>query len=122
MIDLPLGLRNAIETQNCVLFVGAGIGEHFKKPDGNSAPNGNELCELLCEKFGIPYQPKCSLSQIAEIVEIRRGRKELETFVSSQLNSLKPDETFKWIASVHSEILIWIKRLTICRQQLLPYF
>ncbi len=66
MVNIPLGLSNSIDTQNCVLFVGAGIGCHFKKPEGDCAPNGTELCQLLCEKFGIVYQPKCSLSQIAE--------------------------------------------------------
>ncbi len=101
MVDIPLGLRNAIETQNCVLFVGAGVGCHFKSNDDSCAPTGSELCELLCDKFSIPYQPNYKLSQIAEIVEIRKGRKELEAFISSKLNALNPDEIFKWITSVH---------------------
>jgi tetratricopeptide (TPR) repeat protein len=100
MIDIPLGLRNSIETHNCVLFVGAGVGCHFTAPDGTTAPTGLELCEMLCNKFAIPCQPNCRLSQIAELVELRKGRKELETFISSKLDGLSPDDTFKWITSV----------------------
>jgi len=100
MIDIPLGLRTSIETQNCVLFVGAGIGHHFKTPDGNNAPDGKELCQLLCDKFSIDYKQNRNLSQIAEFVELKKGRKELETFITSKLNGLTPDETFKWITTV----------------------
>jgi hypothetical protein len=101
MINIPLGLRNSIETNNCVLFVGAGIGCHFKTPTGDSAPDGAQLCKLLCEKISVNYKPDCRLSQIAELVEIRKGRKELESFISSKLSNLTPDETFRWLTSVH---------------------
>jgi len=33
---LPLGLRQALESGQCVLFVGAGIGGHLHDPDGKS--------------------------------------------------------------------------------------
>lgn len=101
MIDIPLGLLNSIETQNCVLFVGAGVGCHFKSTHGGCAPTGQELCKLLCDKFSIPYRPDYQLSKIAEFIEIKKkGRKELESFISSTLSGIDPDETFKWITSV----------------------
>ena len=100
MIDIPLGLKNSIETHNCVLFVGAGIGCHFKSSLGESAPDSNELCRLLCEKFSIDSTSNCKLAQISELVEIRTGRKELESFISSKLNNLTPDEIFQWITTV----------------------
>ena len=40
MITLPLGLRQALESGDCVLFVGAGVGTHFKNSDGSQAPDG----------------------------------------------------------------------------------
>lgn len=100
MADIPLGLSNSIETHSCVLFVGAGVGCHFKANAGGSAPTGRELCQLLCDKFSITYQPNCYLSQVAELIELRKGRKELEAFISSILSGLEPDNTFKWITSV----------------------
>lgn len=100
MVDIPLALRNSIETHNCVLFVGAGVGCHFKSPEGDTAPTGAELCKMLCGKFSITYGPTCQLSQIAELVELRKGRKELEAFISSKLSGLTPDDTFGWITSV----------------------
>jgi tetratricopeptide (TPR) repeat protein len=100
MINIPLGLKNVINSQNCVLFVGAGIGIHLKNSNGDTAPNGGQLCELMCKNFKIPYENHFSLNQISELVEIDYGRKELESFVSSQLSSLTPDDTFRWISTI----------------------
>ena len=100
MIDIPLGLKNAIDTHNCVLFIGAGIGLHFKDANGNIAPNGYELCEKMCNKFDIPMKSNYTLPQISELIELRKGRKELETFISSHLGSLMPDDIFRWISTV----------------------
>jgi len=44
MITLPIGLQHALESGECVLFVGAGIGEHLKCPSGDHLPSsGAEL-------------------------------------------------------------------------------
>jgi len=100
MVDIPLGLRRAFETQDCVLFVGAGVGCYFKTPQGKCAPNGRELCKSLSDHFGVDFQGNCNLPQVSEIVELRKGRKELETFIHKQLCDLSPDQTFRWITSI----------------------
>ena len=46
---LPLGLRQALESGQCVLFVGAGAGKHLLGPDSNPAP-------LLAGTHGQPGQ------------------------------------------------------------------
>jgi hypothetical protein len=53
MDRLPLGLRQVLESGDCVLFVGAGVGHHFKRPDGTSAPDGPTLAKAICAQFGI---------------------------------------------------------------------
>lgn len=100
MAGIPLGLQRAFETENCVLFIGAGIGSHLKTQQKDSAPDGTELCRRLITKFSIETEGQVDLAKIAEIVEIRHGRKELETFIRKQLAELTPDETFLWITSV----------------------
>jgi hypothetical protein len=50
---IALGLRQALESGDCVLFVGAGVGQHYKTQDGASAPDGNTLAKELADHFGI---------------------------------------------------------------------
>jgi len=52
-INLPLDLRQAMESGNCVLFLGAGIGDHLHRPDGSSAPQAFELAEAMAKHFGL---------------------------------------------------------------------
>ena len=97
MIDIPLGLRDALELGNCVLFLGAGIGEHLTDSDGYPAPNGAMLAEELVDEFSIDTTDVSNLAKIATIVEIRKGRAELEAYISKRLSSLQPDEQLKWL-------------------------
>lgn len=100
MVDLlPLGLRHALESGECVLFVGAGIGSHLKGPDGQTAPDGQNLAKQLAEAFSIDTDTY-DLAQISQIVTIRKGRPELETFLQKRLANLEPDETLKWLVSL----------------------
>jgi hypothetical protein len=48
---LPLGLRQALESGQCVLFVGAGVGEHLLASDGKCAPDANTLATELADCF-----------------------------------------------------------------------
>jgi hypothetical protein len=56
IIRLPLGLRQALESGDCVLFVGAGIGHHLVSPKGTTAPDGGGLADEIIRHFnlGIP--------------------------------------------------------------------
>lgn len=100
MYELPLGLRHAIESGNCVLFIGAGIGAHLFDPEGNPAPDGASLAKDLAEHFSIDTGGGYDLSKVSEIVEIRKGRKELEVFLKKRLSNLEPDENLKWLVSL----------------------
>jgi hypothetical protein len=78
MIDLPLGLRHSLESGECVLFIGAGIGWHLLDAKGDPAPTAAALAEALVDEFGIDTTEVSNLSKIASIIEIRRGRAELK--------------------------------------------
>ncbi len=100
MIQIPLGLRHALESEECVLFVGAGVGDHFVHPDGLKAPDGRMLAKELAEHFSIDPNNNYNLAKISKIVELRKGRAELEAFLRKRLSDLEPDETFQWLSTV----------------------
>ena len=100
MITLPIGLQHALESGECVLFVGAGIGEHLKCPDGHHLPSsGAELAAEIAAHFGLG-SVKPDLSKVAELVEIRKKRKELELFLQKRLADAEPDDYLRWISTV----------------------
>lgn len=98
MVGLPLGLRQVLESGDCVLFLGAGVGGHLKRPDGSAAPDGQQLAKDLSKNFGLGMESS-DLAKIAELVEIRKGRATLEEFVRRSLADLAPDEVFRWLTT-----------------------
>lgn len=98
--NLPLPLRRALEAGDCVLFVGAGVGAYVRDKNGTKAPDGEELSRRLAGEFGIDTQGNFDLARTAEIVELRKGRKELETFLRQQLSDLEPDEALRWLPNI----------------------
>ena len=100
MIALPLGLRQALEAGDCVLFIGAGVGQHFKRPDGSVAPDGPTLSRELATHFGIATT-STDLAKVSQLVEIRKNRKDLELFIKKTLSNLEPDEVFRWLTTFH---------------------
>src|SRR5450759_5680357 len=98
---IALGLRQALESGDCVLFVGAGVGQHYKAADGAAAPDGGALAKELAEHFGIDGGSSPDLAKVSQIIEIRKkGRSELETFIKRRLADLEPDDIFCWLTSV----------------------
>ncbi len=88
-----------MESEQCVLFVGAGIGRYVQSPQGNNGPSGPELATELAAHFKIETDGPLDLSKMAEVVEIRHGRTELEVFLRGRLAGLEPDENLRWIFS-----------------------
>ena len=98
---IALGLRQALESGDCVLFVGAGVGSHYKALDGTCAPDGGTLAKELADHFGIDAGDSPDLAKVAQIVEIRKkGRAELETFIKRRLADLEPDDIVSWLSSI----------------------
>lgn len=95
---LPLGLRQALESGDCVLFLGAGIGCHYARPDGRSAPDGRELVEELIRHFNLDIVPT-DLPRVAQLAEIRSSRTELDALIQKTFANLEPDEHIKWLTT-----------------------
>lgn len=95
----PLALQQAIESGDCILFVGAGIGANLIDASGKSAPMARDLAQEMAEHFGIETDGNHSLASIAEVVEIQHKRPNLISFVRRRLSGLQPDESVKWLAT-----------------------
>jgi len=104
MKKLPLGLRPVLESGDCVLFLGAGIGDHFKRPDGTKAPNGSELARALDTHFKLSSGSD-DLPKASRLVELRHSRAELDSFVKKALANLEPDETVKWLTTFRWRVI-----------------
>ncbi len=97
---IPLGLRHALETGECILFIGAGIGKNVKNKKADHAPVANELSKELIEHFNLGIDQNTSLAEVAEIIEIRKGRKDLENYIKIRLSDLEPDDNLKSLLSL----------------------
>lgn len=100
MVDVPLPLRTAIESGRCVLFVGAGIGTEAADPQGRPAPTGEQLAKELAEHFQIEGATGTPLSKVAQVVELRKGRQELQAFLAARLANLTPNDKARWLFSL----------------------
>lgn len=96
-MDIPLGLRQAIENGDCVLFIGAGVGKHLVSSTG-AAPTAKKLAYELAEEFDIDTNEN-DLAKVAQVVELRTNRETLYRFISKRLSGLEPDSTFQWLFS-----------------------
>jgi tetratricopeptide (TPR) repeat protein len=99
VVNLPLGLRQALESGDCVLFLGAGVGCHYTKPNGKPAPDGKTLAEDLISHFKLDIPTTTDLPRTASVVDLRHGRKELDDFLKNSLKGLEPDQHIKWLTS-----------------------
>lgn len=95
-MELPMGLRHAIESGDCVLFIGAGVGVHLSDLEGNAAPDGSQLARELIDRFQLGIDSD-DLAKVSQLVEIRKGRTELETFLKKRLANLEPDKSLQWL-------------------------
>src|SRR5215831_15221077 len=67
---LGLGLKQALESGDCVLFIG--IGCHLVDPEGKPAPDGETLAKELAAHFGLEVGEHPDLAKVAQVIEIRK--------------------------------------------------
>ena len=68
-MDIPLPLKQSIETGNCVLFIGAGVGMHLTNKKGESAPSASTLAHELADQIEINSEDATDLKKIATLFD-----------------------------------------------------
>jgi hypothetical protein len=100
LVNLPIDLQQSLDSGNCVLFIGAGVGEYLRKPDGVCLPCAAELAAGIAVHFEVNAEGSSDLAKIAQIVELRKkGRKELYGFLQERLSPVTPDASMCWLFS-----------------------
>ena len=61
---------------------------------GEHAPDAPTLAQELADQFKIESGTKPELPKVSQVVELRKGRLELETFLKKRLSCLEPDAFF----------------------------
>src|SRR5690349_3631075 len=97
---LPLPLRSVLESGRGILFLGAGIGFNALDEAGKNMPTSAELAAELAANFKINTDGSTDLGKVAQVVENREGRQELNSFLSKRLFHFEPDEHLKWLLSL----------------------
>jgi hypothetical protein len=95
--DLRL-LFNKIYEGNITLFLGAGINKGSLNSEGDDAPLGNDLAQLIAKHF-FPGQsdiPK-DLKRVCEYVILKENRRRLDKFIYDTLNDYEPSRVIKQI-------------------------
>lgn len=99
LTKLPLALRQSLEKGECVLFIGAGIGYDYKRSDGTAVPDAKQLAGDLITHFKLNIDPSTDLAKVAQLVEIRASRNELDAFIKKALANIEPDEHVQWLTT-----------------------
>lgn len=98
--SLPVQLRQALESGECVLFIGAGIGGYVVDSAGQPLPTASALAIEIADFFQIDAGESTDLSKISAVVEIRKhGRKELTAFIQKRLANVTPNADIQWLAT-----------------------
>lgn len=97
---IPLSLRHVLESGQGVLFVGAGIGYSCARPDGAPMPDARQLAGELASEFAIDAASDPDLPKVAQVVELRKGRAALNSFLSERLAGFEPNDSLKWLLNL----------------------
>jgi len=92
-------LLQTIQSRNCVLFIGAGLGYHLKNQFGKTCSDGFALSQQLCVEFSLDNVTE-NLPISSELVKIRKGRGTLLDYLRKQLLGFEPDEQYQWLPTI----------------------
>ncbi|NTF55017.1 P-loop NTPase [Rhizobium rhizogenes] len=102
---LSNSLIEAVKSQRCVLFLGAGASKEAQNANGNKPPDANQLRDILAEKFFKKAMPNRDVMGVAEMAIANSGsasqvyeevRKAFTGYTSQAAHKLIP--TFSWHA------------------------
>lgn len=97
-IELPPNMLSKIEAGEAVLFLGAGAVYGAKHPEGLKIPNGNDLRDMLCDKFLGGKLKNCQLVEVSELAKNESSLLEVQTYIRDVFIDFEPCDYHKIIS------------------------
>jgi tetratricopeptide (TPR) repeat protein len=99
-MEIPLELRNALQSGSATLFLGAGVAYNVINSDGQPVLTAGGLAGMIAKKFDIDaVSANADLAQVAQVAEARSGRDRLDAFLREVLRDLEPDDDLRWLVT-----------------------
>lgn len=114
MVAIPPALIDAIKEQRAVLFLGAGSSMNAKHPRGDQIPQGDQLRNLICDKFLGGNLKEKPLNAVAAIAASEAGLAAFQTYIRDLLIPFEPADfhllipQFRWraIATTNFDLIV----------------
>ncbi|TAJ96026.1 MAG: hypothetical protein EPO31_01010 [Gammaproteobacteria bacterium] len=113
---LTPSLLEAIQRGDAILFLGAGASFGAKGPKGQVAPSGEQLRDILCDRFLGGTLNSKSLSQVAELAKNEAGLLKVQDTIAELFRPLEPADfhllipSFRWHAIVTTNFDLVLER------------
>jgi len=112
--QLPSGLIDAVREGDAMLFLGAGASRGAVHPKGINPPNGNQLRDLLCDKFLSGRLKDRTLASVAQYCVTEVGLNALQTYIRevfidfspAPFHKLIPEFNWHSIATTNYDLII----------------
>lgn len=105
-MNIPDYLKEEIRAGNAVLFFGAGASYGAKNDSGKNIPMGNELRDLICDKFLGGKYKDYSLDMAAGFAVSQADVRTVQDFIRDILVEFKPAEYHKLIPTFRWKLLL----------------
>ena len=114
MDNIPKSLIDAIKEQRTILFLGAGASLSAIHPDGNRIPQGDELRDIICDKFLNSALKNKPLNLVSGIAINEVGWIQFQDYIRDLFLSFEPANShylipkFRWrsIATTNFDLII----------------
>lgn len=113
-MEIPSYLETQIREGNVILLLGAGTSRDAVAPDGSHPPTGQELSDLLANRFLGGKYKECGLSQVADYAISESDLRTVQEFIKELFLPFSPTEshkkmsTFRWwgLATTNYDLLV----------------
>ena len=116
MTDLPASLTNAIRDQRAVLFLGAGANHEATHPAGKTIPQGNDLRDIICDKFLDGNLKDKLLTAVSAMASNEAGLTSFHSFLRDLFEPFGPAPhhllipKFRWRAIITTNLDLLVER------------
>lgn len=115
-LNLPPNLISAVTEQRAVLFLGAGASRQAKHPQGTKIPQGEQLRDLISDKFLGGELKQKTLTTVSAMAASEAGLADFQRWIRDLFEPFEPNDfhflipQFRWKAIVTTNFDLIIER------------